>query len=239
MASLFTKDTLPTTSEEAIRRFDERYNAVVSAADPSDWASRFVASVDAPRITYPLSSFSTGFRETKEESGRYRRASGKSFDLKVVEFDDGYEAKVFDLLTNVFEWQRWSEMTGSFVQSEARHHATQLGTLLEAGASTACKYDDVNFFATTHLCDPNDAASSTFSNYQASTLAPETITNIAAEATSMRLVKDVNGKKLGVDPDEIWVPTEKFQLVSDALNKDHLANGESNVMKGRYKVVHV
>jgi hypothetical protein len=42
MASLFTKDTLPSTSEEAIRRFDERYNAIIAAAPPSTIAERFI-----------------------------------------------------------------------------------------------------------------------------------------------------------------------------------------------------
>jgi hypothetical protein len=239
MASLFIKDTLPTSSEEAIRRFDERYNALMAAAAPSSWAELFVADVDAPRTTFPLSAFTSGFRETKEESGRFRGMESKTFDVNVAEFDDGYEAKLSDLLTNVFAWQRWGEVPQAFIVAEARHHAKKLVAQLEAGASTACSYDAVNFFSASHLCNPLDGASSTFSNYQSSTLAPETITNISAEATLMRGVKDVNGNKLGVSPDEIWVPTEKFQLTSDALNKDHLANGESNPMKGRYRVVEI
>lgn len=239
MASLFVKDTLPSSSEEAIRRFDERYNALMAAAAPSSWAELFVADVEAPRTTFPLSAFTSGFRETKEESGRYRGMDSKTFDVNVAEFDDGYEAKVADLITNVFAWQRWGEVPQAFMVAEARHHATKLVAQLEAGASTACSYDAVNFFATTHLCNPLDGGSTTWSNYQSAGTAPETLSNIATEATSMRGVLDVNGKKLGVSPDEIWVPTEKFQLVSDALNKDHLANGESNPMKGRYRVIEV
>lgn len=238
MASLFTKDTLPTTSEEAIRRFDDRYNAIVAAAAPSSWAERFVADVDSPRTTFPLSSFTSGFRETKDESGRFRGMGEKTFDVNVVEFDDGYEAKVSDLVTNVFAWQRWMEVPQAFITAEARHHATQLVTLLEAGSSTACKYDGVNYFSASHLCNPNDAASSTFSNLQAGAAAP-TLANIQTEMTSMRAVKDVNGKKLGVDPDEIWLPTEKFQSVSDSLNQAFLATGESNYMYGKLRAVHV
>ena len=239
MASLFTKDTLPSSSEEAIRKFDERYNAVIAAAKSDGWADQFVALVDAPRTTFPLSAFTSGFRETKEESGRFRGMSDKTFDVNVVEFDDGYEAKLSDILSNVWAWQRWQEAADSFVESESRHHAKQLATLLEAGASTACSYDGVNFFSASHLCNPMNASSSTFSNYQSSTLAPETLTNIQAEMTTMRLVKDVNGDKLGVEPDEIWLPTQKFQLVSDALNKDNLASGESNTLKGQIKPVHI
>ena len=55
----------------------------------------------------------------------------------------------------------------------------------------------------------------------------------------MRAVKDVNGNKLGVDPDEIWLPTEKFQSVSDTLNQAFLATGESNYMYGKLRAVHV
>lgn len=240
MASLFTKDTLPTSSEEAIRRFDERYNAIIAAAEPSSWAERFVASVDSPRTTYPLSAFTSGFRETKEESGRYRSMAGKTFDLNVSEYDDGYEAKLADLLLNVFEWQRWNEVPSAFVTGEARHHASNLVTLLEAGTSTACKYDGVNFFSTSHLCDPTDAGSTTFSNYQSAGAAPETLANIQTEMINMqKSVLDVNGKKLQVMPDEIWLPTEKFQMVSDKLNQAFLATGESNYMAGKLKAVHV
>lgn len=240
MASLFTKDTLPSTSEEAIRRFDDRYNAIVAAAAPSTWAAAFIADVDAPRTTFPLSSFTSGFRETKEESGRYRGMAGRSADVNVVEFDDGFEAKLFDILTNVFEWQRWMEVPSSFMLSEERHHATQLVTLLEAGTSTACKYDNVNFFSASHLCNPNDPTSSTFSNYQSSGTAPETLVNIQTEMTSMRAVKDVNGKKLNVEPDQIWLPTEKFQPVSDKLNQALINNGESQYQSlGKLTPVHV
>lgn len=240
MASLYTNQTLPTSSEEAIRKFDERYNALISAAPPSSWAERFISAIDAPRVTFPLSSFTSGFRETKEESGRYRGMDGKTFDMTVVEYDDGYEAKLFDLLSNVFAWQRWNEVPAALVMGEARHHASQLAALLEAGASTACKYDDVNFFSASHLCNPNDAGSATFSNYQSSTLAPETLANIQAEMVTMAsVVKDVNGKKLQVMPDEIWLPTEKYQLVSDKLNQAFLANGESNYMAGKIRAVHV
>lgn len=240
MASLFVKDTLPSTSEEAIRRFDDRYNAIMVAAAPSSWAERFVADVDAPRTTFPLSSFTSGFRETIEETGRFRGMAEKTFDISVVEFDDGYEAKAMDILTNVFAFQRWMEVPGAFMTAEARHHAKQLITLLEAGTSTACKYDAVNFFSASHLCNPNDAGSSTWSNYQSSTLAPETLTNIQAEMTLMRAVKDVNGNKLGVEPDEIWLPTEKFQLVSDKLNQALINNGESQYKSlGKLTPVHV
>ncbi len=237
--TLYIKDTLPASSEEAIRKFETRYNAILVAGNTGDWVNPFIMNVDSPRTTYPLSAFTSGFRETKEGSGRFRGMSDKTFDLNVSEFDDGYEAKLADILTNVFAWQRWNEVPQAFVTAERRHHASKLAKLLEAGQSTACKYDDVNFFATTHLSNPMIATSAQFSNYDSAGLAPETLTNVSAQMTQMRLVKDVNGEKLGVEPTEIWLPTEKFQVTSDALNKDFLANGESNTMKGKLKPVHV
>lgn len=239
MASLFVKDTLPSTSEEAIRRFDERYNLLIESAPPSSWAERFVADVDAPRTTFPLSMFTSGFRDAREDGGRYRGMGEKTFDVNVSEFKDGYEAPVIDLITNTFAWQRWMEVPGEFIKAEARHHASQLVAQLEAGASTACSYDNVNFFATTHLSNPLDGASATWSNYQGTPADPTDLTKIQTEMTSMRAVKDVNGNKLGVEPDEIWLPTEKFQAVSDKLNQAFLANGESNYMAGKLRPVHV
>jgi hypothetical protein len=239
MASLFTHEQLPTTSEEAIRRFDERYNALLAAADPSDWASQFVANVEAPRTTFPLSAFTSGFRETKDSGGRYRSMDEKTFDVTVAEFDDGYEAKVFDLLSNVFAYQRWGEVPSAFIQAEARHHARKLVTLLEAGASTVCKYDDVNFFSASHLSNPFDSSIGTFSNYQSAATVATTLVNIQTEMTLMRDVRDVNGNKLYVEPNEIWLPTPLFQPVADKLNQAFLASGESNYMNGKLKPVHV
>jgi hypothetical protein len=239
MANLYVKDTLPSGSEEAIRKFDDRYLMSVSAGAPASWADRLIVPVDAPRTTFPLSLFTSGFRETKEFTGRLREMSEKTFDVNVVEFSDGYEAKVLDLVTSVFAYQRWNEVPSAFVKAEARHHASQIATLLEAGTSTVAKYDDVNFFATTHLCDPTNASSTTFSNYQSGAAAPETLANIQTEMIAMQGVLDVNGKKLGVMPDEIWLPTEKFQVVSDKLNQAFLANGESNYMAGKLRPVHV
>ena len=59
MASLFTNELLPATSEEAIREFNEKYLAVISAAPAPTWADRFVIGVGAPRVTFPISLMST------------------------------------------------------------------------------------------------------------------------------------------------------------------------------------
>lgn len=237
MASLFVNEQLPTTSEEAIRQFNEKYLMQLSAAPPSDWASRFVLPVGSPRTTFPMSLMSTKFRETKEGSGRYTGMDEKSFDLKVVEFDAGYEAKLLDLTTNVFAYRNWSNVPSRFVMAEQRHVAFQLAALLELGSSTLSPFDDVNFFSASHKANPK-SGTATWSNLQAGAAAP-TLANIAVEMTAMRAVKDDNGDKMGVNPTEIWLPTEKFQTVSDLLNQAFLASGESNPLAGQIKPVHV
>lgn len=237
MASLYVNEQLPTTSEEAIRQFNEKYLMLLSAAAPSGWAERFKMSVGSPRTTFPMSLMATKFLETKEESGRYKGMDEKSFDLKVVEFDAGYEAKLLDLTTNVFAYRNWSNVPSRFVTAEARHVASQLATLLEAGTSTLSPFDDVNFFSASHKANPK-FGTTTWSNYSSGGLAP-TLANIQAEMTAMRDVRDENGDKLQVEPKEIWLPTAKFQGTSDLLNQAFLASGESNYLAGQIKAVHV
>lgn len=236
MASLYTNEQLPTSSEAAIREFNEKYLAVISAAPPSSWADRFVVPVGAPRVTFPISLMSTKFNETMEFSSRFRSMEEKEFDLKVAEFDAGYEAKVIDLTTNTFAYRNWSAVPERFRIAESRHVARTIAALLEAGTSTVSPWDGVNFFSASHLANPLGTA--TFSNYQSVAAAP-TVANIQAEMTAMRAVKDENGDKLLVEPNEIWLPTEKFQAVSDLLNQEHLATGESNPIRGKLKIVHI
>lgn len=239
MASLYTNELLPTTSEQAIREFNEKYLALISAAEPDTWADRFKMPLSAPRATFPIALMSTKFLETKEQGSRFRSMDETSFDLKVVEFDAGFEASLLDLKTNVFAYRNWQRAPERLRTAERRHICKELATLLEAGTSTTSPWDSVNFFSTSHKANPSNSAAGTFSNYQSVGAAPETLANIQTEMTSMRAVKDENGDKAGIEPDEIWLPTEKYQIVSDRLNQDHLATGETNYMKGKLRVVHV
>lgn len=238
MPSLYVNEQLPTTSEEAIRQFDEKYLAVLSAAPAPTWGDRFVQSVGAPRVTYPIALMATKFLETKEASSRFKSMAEESFDLRVVEFDAGFEAAMLDLKTNVFAYRNWMAAPDRLRVAEGRHLCRNMAALLEAGTSTLSPWDAVNFFSATHKANPS-YGSTTWSNYQSSTLDPATLANIQAEMTAMRDVRDENGDKLGVEPDEIWLPTEKFQLVSDKLNQALISNGESNPLLGKLKPVHV
>jgi hypothetical protein len=64
MASLFTNQTLPATSEEAIRQFDEKYLAAITAAAPPAWCAPFIDTVGHP-ATYPMSLMSTVQRDER------------------------------------------------------------------------------------------------------------------------------------------------------------------------------
>ena len=237
--SLYTPELLPTTSEEAIRQFNEKYLAVSSAAPAPTWADRFVMPVGAPRVTFPIGLMSTKFRETRDQGSRAKGMTEESFDLKVVEHDAGFEAPLLDIKTNTFAYRNWMRAPERLRIAEARHVCKQLAVLLEDGTSQLSPWDGVAFFSASHKANPSDSGAGVFSNYQSSATDPAVIANLQAEMTAMRAVKDENGDKLGVEPDEIWLPTEKFQIVSDRLNQDRLANGESNPILGKLKPVHV
>jgi phage major head subunit gpT-like protein len=243
MASLFTHQTLPATSEEAIREFDEKYLTAITAAAPPAWAAPFIYSVGAPRVTFPISLMSTKYNETKEQSSRFKTMAEKAFDLTVVEFDAGYEAKLLDILTNTFAYRNWGRAPSALADGEVKHVAKQLVTLLEDTAQTS-PWDGELFFDTDHRSNPAEVIpatqgrTNTWSNLQSGATAP-TLANIAVEMTAMRDVRDTNGDKMGVEPNEIWLPTPKFQTVSDLLQQAFLASGESNPMLGKLKPVHV
>lgn len=243
MASLFTNQTLPATSEEAIRQFDERYLAAITAAAPPGWCASFIETVGAPRVTFPMSLMSTKYNETKEQSSRFKSMHEQAFDLVVVEFDAGYEAPLLDILTNTFAARNWSRAPGALADGEVKHAAKNLVKLLE-DLGQLSPWDGLSFFNAAHRSNPKevianaDGRKNTWSNYQSVAAAP-TIANISAEMTAMRDVRDTNGDKMGIEPNEIWLPTEKFQGTSDLLNQAMINGGDSNPLLGKIKPVHV
>lgn len=243
MANLFVSDQLPATSLAAIREFDERYLAAITFATPPTWCASFVAPVGSPLITFPISLLSSRYRETKESASRFKTMQAESFDLKVVEYDDGYEAPLLQLLTNTFEYRNWGRAPAMLADGEMKHVAKNLARLLEDTAQLS-PWDGLAFFIATHRSNPKevipatDGRANTWSNLQAVAAAP-TLANIQLEMTAMRDVRDTNGDKLGVEPNQIWLPTQKFQIVSDLLNQALIANGETNPLKGKLTPVHV
>lgn len=246
MGSLYTNELLPTTSEQAIRIFDERYLAGISAVQPPTWAEQLGDSVPmgAPRITFPMSLMSTKYLETREVSGRFKTMQEQSFDLRVIEYDAGYEAKLLDLKTNTYAYRKWSEVPSRFLTAEKRHVNRAIATLLELGTTEISPWDAVAFFSTAHKANPTGDPATTWSNYQAT---PKNVTDIdvlVAEVTAMQnAVLDENGEKIGADPDTIVVPTAKYEPLRVKLSQAMIlqtggAAATSNPYMGKFNVVH-
>lgn len=223
MTSLYEFDKLPTTSGQALTEFSDRYLAAQLASIPDTWVDEYgdTAPIGSPKVTLPLSAFSGQFRESIGDN-RAETSQEDSLDVKVVEYDMGYEAKLMDLMLEVFAYRAWNQAAGYVKIAEQNHRAQNIAKLIEAGTSTDC-YDGKKFFATDHPANKHKSGNGTFSNYQATPKDCNSIPNIIAERTSMRLVKDRNGNKLGVNPDTLWVPTEKFEIV-DALSKQQMVS---------------
>lgn len=225
MTSLFEFDKLPTTSGQALTEFSDRYLAAQLASIPDAWVDEYgdTAPINSPKVTLPLSAFSGKYQESTGDN-RFETAAEDSLDVKVVEYDMGYEAKWLDLQLQVFAYRAWAQAASYTKIAEQNHRADNVAALIEAGTSLDC-FDGKKFFATDHPAHLHKANGS-FSNYEAAAKDCNSIANIIAQRTQMRLVKDQNGKKLGVNPDTIWVPTEKFEIV-DALVRQTMISCDS------------
>lgn len=243
---LYSFDQLPTTSQAAIREFDERYLAALGAAQATGWADTLGEPVptDAPMVTFPVSQLRTKYMRTEGES-RFKKLRESSFDVKAEEFDDGYEARLMDILKKVFAYRNWQQAPGRLVLAEEQFRHTSIAALLEVGQTTTC-VDKQNFFSATHPCNMGDATvGAAWSNYNSTPTDVVSIANLQAEVTSMKAVKDENGNKLGVSPDTILVPTEKSEALKNLLAQNLiLANGTgsagvTNPYLGRFNVIEV
>jgi hypothetical protein len=245
MGSLFTNELLPTTSEQAIREFDERYLAGISTVEPPSWPDLGDrVDLDAPRVTFPISAMSTKYHETHDTSGRFKTLQEEAFDLTVVEYDAGYSADVMKLTTNVFAYRNWGKVPSRFLTAEKRHVNRNLATLLEAGITTKSPWDKVNFFSAAHLANPFDSASLTWSNYQATPADVLDIAQILAEVTAMQGVLDENGEKMDVNPTIIAAPTAKAKKLEFVLSQGlYVPVGATapatNPYVGKFQVLHI
>jgi len=249
--SLYEFDKLPATSGAAITEFLDRYIAAQGVVLPPAWVDDYgdTAPINAPKVTFPITQVSGGYVESNGEN-RFKSMQEKSFDVKVLEFDMGYEARALDLFQNVYAVRKWNEAPQRFTVAEQNHRAKKIAELLELGTATTC-WDGKNFFATDHPANVSDSSAGTFSNYNAAGLDPNSIANLMAEITSMMSVKDENGEKLGVDPDTILLPTAKYMTVSALLAQAQISatsgTGQpntgittmSNPLLGKLRAVHV
>lgn len=243
---LYSIDQLPSTSAEAIRVFDERYLAALSAVPAGSWARDFgdVFDVDSPKVTFPIGLLSTSYQATMGDS-RAKTLGETSFDVKVSEFDTGYEAALLDITKNVYAYRKWAQIPARFVMAEDRFVAKNIAALLEDGENADC-WDGSGFFDTDHAANVKDAAAGSFGNYQSSgSKSPTDIMDLTEEVTAMRGVLDENGDKLGVEPDTILVPTALYQGLVNKLAQTMIleAGGStapsSNPYVGKFNVIHV
>lgn len=251
---LYSIEQLPTTSQAAIREFDDRYIAAIGASQPNGWADAHgeLIPTSAPMVTFPISQLRTKYQRTEGES-RFKKMREKSFDIKAEEFDDGYQAKLYDLFTKVFAYRNWQQAPQRLVLAEEQFRHSSIAALLEAGTSTTC-VDGTNYFGTAHPVNMGDstvktpAGSATWGNYQATPKDVALVANLAAEVTTMMQVPDENGIPLGVMPDTILCPIPKVETLKNLLAQSFIlgaattatSNGTmNNPYMGRFNVVPV
>lgn len=226
---LYTFDQLPTTSGAAIREFDDRYIAAMGASTPTGWVDTLgvLVPTKSPLVTFPVSQLRTQFQRTMGE-GRAKTLQETSFDVKSEEFDDGFEAKLLDLFQQTFAYRQWQAAPERLVRAEEQFRHDQIAALLEAGTTTLA-VDKQNYFSTAHPANLFDDSAGTYSNYQSTPKDVVSIANIETEVGLMMAVRDENGKKLGVTPDTILVPTEKAEPLKNLLKQSMIAAGSVSV----------
>ena len=199
MALLNPAATLPTSSRDAQEMFDERYNAAQLLVQPATWASELGEEHTTPALEtkYPMSVLGLKFTETKAGEGKFKTIGEKECTLTTAEYDEGVEIELVKLCSNSFSAKRWADAPAAFVQAEQMFKLKLIADALIANTET-CGWDDLALFHDSHLCNPKDAGSSTFDNYQATTKDVADITDLEEEITLMANVLDVNGDRLGV-----------------------------------------
>lgn len=224
---LYTIEQLPTTSQAAIREFDDRYIASLLASQPTGWADTLgdLVPSNAPMVTFPVSQLRTKYVRTEGES-KFKKLREKSFDIKTEEFDDGYQARLLDLFTKVYAYRNWQAAPGRLVLAEEQFRHSSIAALLEAGAATV-GVDGVNFFSAAHLANMTDGSGGTWGNLQATTKSVISIANIQAEITAMMDVKDENGIRLGVMPDTILCPIPQVEGLKNLLAQAFILSAPS------------
>lgn len=246
---LYSIEQLPANDQAALREFNDRYLMAIGASEPTGWADTLgdLVPSNAPMVTFPVSQLRTKYVRT-EGQNRFKKLRAQSFDVKTEEFDDGYFAKSKDIYNQLFAYRRWQEAAARFVTAEAQFRHQAIAALLEAGTTTVC-VDGQNFFSTTHPANQGDSTvPGTWSNYQSVAKDPALIANLMAEIQIMMSVRDENGIKLGVYPDTILVPTEKYEPVKNLLAQQMILGGPTtatsngtvtNPYFGRFNVIPV
>lgn len=240
---LYVQSELPTTSQAALREFNDRYLAVLGASRPTGWADRLgeLVPTDRPMTTFPISQLRTLYQQTTGES-RFKTLQEASFDVKTQEFDDGYEAPLMQLFLQVFAYRNWQRAPERLVLAEEQFRHTQIATVLANGTSTLC-VDGTDFFGTTHpinITNPNIAlqassSTTTWSNYQSTATNPlglnatginggaHSLDALQQEVVNMQTgVPDENGVLMGADPDTILVSAARYEPLKNMLARERV-----------------
>ncbi len=243
MGSISDNELLPTSVQDAIRMFDYRYEASVDQLPPEAWAEQLGDKVttDKPLVRFPIGLFTGEYTEFKGDI-RTDELEDRYADVKTKEYQKGYEVPAIDLLTNPIRGRQWARVPGQFVLAETRFQNALVAAALNAGTSAVNFWDSGNFFATTHPADPQKAASSTWSNYQAGAVDleefdPAQADSIVNEVAAMQLIPGIDGLPLDIDPDVLMVPASKYERVKVAYGKQFLASGENNPYFNRFRIV--
>ena len=225
MAFLDPQNLLPQTSQDALQIFDERYLALKALAPDPLWVDQYGEVTTTPALStrYPMAVLALKFKETVDQAGRFKRIGEKDVELTVTEFDEGVEIELLKIATNSISAKRWGDAPGLLLHAEQMFRVKTIADMLVANSAT-CAWDGLALFHDSHLSNPLDAGSATFDNLQASTKDVVSLANIEAEITLMMEVLDENGDPIGIEPNTIFVPRQKFQGLKNLLKQDFTPN---------------
>lgn len=224
---LYTAEQLPATSQEAITVFMENYIAGAAQAPIQTWANRFGDQIPlaSPIAKFPMSLLSLAFQDSTGEN-RFKDMKEQSFELLVSEKDEGIEADLLLLTSNVFAYRKWADGPSLLRDAEARFILRAVArTIIEANQT--CAWDGLPLFNDSHVVNPaKGAGGGTFDNNQATTKNVADVTNLEAETTlMMQEAVDTNGERLIDTPSwAVLVPTAKYQPLQNLLKKNFIAN---------------
>lgn len=236
--TLYDKELLPASVQDAMILFEYRYAGAIDGAEPPGWARElgdFIVT-DKPLVRFPIGEMASKYTAYKGDI-RTKDLQDRYADIKTSEYQNGYEVEAIDLIQNPVRAQQWARVPAQFVNAEGRFINNQVAALLQGGTSAGNAWDTEFYFDTDHPANPSDSSMGTWSNYQSVAKDPANITNITAEVALMQEVKGPDGELLGINPDTLMLPVQKFEAVSTLLAQNFLASGATNPYFNRFKLM--
>lgn len=241
--ALNDNELVPTSVQDAIRIFEERYEASVDQAQPMGWALEFGDKIttDSPLVRFPVGLFSGEYTEFKGDI-RTDELEDRYADIKTKEYQKGYEVPALDLTINKIRARQWSRVPGQFAIAEVRFQNRIIADALNAGDSAPNFWDSEDFFDTDHLSDPANPDSTTWKNISEVTVDltefdPTQADSIVVQVANMQMVPGIDGLPLEADPNVLMVPTSKLEATKLAYGKQFLSSGENNPYFNRFRII--